>query len=191
MADSAPPGLRRDAARNRKKVLDAARNAIAEGKALSFNELARAADVGVGTVYRHFASVETLRSELVAEALEDLLAVGREAGTLSEPMEALTRFLRSALAAQLRDDALAQVIESRTADARTQTAISELETIFTTLLTAASASGGIGPGVSVGDVVAMLCGVSHTARLYPQAESEAAALRFLDVVIAGLRPPAT
>ncbi len=47
--------LRQDAARNRARILAAARRLFAEtGRPVTHNEVAHAADVGVGTVYRRF-----------------------------------------------------------------------------------------------------------------------------------------
>jgi AcrR family transcriptional regulator len=54
-------GQRVDAARNRKRVLDAAVDEHAQhGAALGMQEVARRAGVGIGTVYRHFPSRQAL-----------------------------------------------------------------------------------------------------------------------------------
>jgi len=53
--------LRADARRNQARVLDVAREVFAaEGLAVSIDEIARRAGVGVGTVYRHFPTLESL-----------------------------------------------------------------------------------------------------------------------------------
>lgn len=72
--------LRRDAERNRERIVAAARELFAEhGLGVGFNEVAHRAGVGVGTVYRRFAD----RTELLEAALEaplrDVLAVADEA----------------------------------------------------------------------------------------------------------------
>jgi AcrR family transcriptional regulator len=68
LAGQEPPE-RADAARNRRKILDAATRLIeANGAAsLSLDEVARAACVGVGTVYRRFGDRAGLVSALVNE----------------------------------------------------------------------------------------------------------------------------
>ena len=51
--------LRRDASRNRERVLRAARELFAErGLEVTMDEIARCAGVGVGTVYRRFQTRE-------------------------------------------------------------------------------------------------------------------------------------
>lgn len=53
--------LRADAARNRQLIIDAARELFAEeGIDVTLDDVARRAGVGVGTVYRRFASKEEL-----------------------------------------------------------------------------------------------------------------------------------
>ncbi|MEU6984118.1 TetR family transcriptional regulator [Streptomyces sp. NPDC046324] len=58
------PGVpeRADAARNRRKILDAAARIVAEvgPEAVTMNQVAHASGIGVGTVYRRFGDVATL-----------------------------------------------------------------------------------------------------------------------------------
>ena len=66
-ADTGRP-LRRDAARNRERILDAARQVFAEqGVHAPIEDVAKRAGVGVATLYRRFPR----RSELVASAFAD------------------------------------------------------------------------------------------------------------------------
>ena len=59
---------RRDAERNRRRIIEAAREVFAlRGLDAGFNEIARHAGLGVGTVYRRFPDKETL----VEAVLED------------------------------------------------------------------------------------------------------------------------
>src|SRR5580658_381515 len=81
-ADTAQPvpgrPLRADAARNREKVLRAAREAFAEsGYGVPLDEIAARAGVGPGTVYRHFPAKEALFEAVVTARVTDLVADAR------------------------------------------------------------------------------------------------------------------
>lgn len=66
---------RRDARANRRRLLDAARAAFAEnGDRISVNEVARAAGVGVGTLYRKYPTKADLLVALLLELHEELSA---------------------------------------------------------------------------------------------------------------------
>jgi len=69
------PRRRQDALRNRTRVLDAAAATLRErGDEATVAEVARRAQVGVGTVYRHFASREALMRAAASVAATDLAA---------------------------------------------------------------------------------------------------------------------
>jgi AcrR family transcriptional regulator len=71
-----PPvrAVRRDAIRNHRRILNAARDVLGEsGAEAGMEEIAARAGVGVGTVYRRFASKEALIGELLRLALDDLM----------------------------------------------------------------------------------------------------------------------
>src|SRR6058998_191476 len=60
--------LRKDAERNRQRILDAARELFAErGLGVTLNDVAHHAGVGVGTVYRRFPDKEVLIDTLFQE----------------------------------------------------------------------------------------------------------------------------
>ena len=80
MSPSAPMSqLRCDARRNRERVIEAAREALAEyGLAAQMDDIARRAGVGVGTVYRHFATKDQLVGELMRLKLTRFAALARK-----------------------------------------------------------------------------------------------------------------
>ena len=74
--------LRADAARNRARVLDAARTAFAEaGLDVGVEEIARRAGVGKGTLYRRFPTKEALVRAIFEDILEEIdrIVAGAEA----------------------------------------------------------------------------------------------------------------
>ena len=93
---AAGPGraLRADAARNREKVLRAARDAFAEsGYGVPLDEIAARAGVGPGTVYRHFPTKEALFEAVVTVRVQDLVDDARARADASDPGGAFFGFL--------------------------------------------------------------------------------------------------
>lgn len=81
--------LRRDAERNRQRILTAARTLFAEqGLGVSHDQLAAAADVAVGTVYRRFPTKESLIEALFTEEVDDVVAMADAALQIADPWDA-------------------------------------------------------------------------------------------------------
>src|SRR6201996_3844948 len=86
--------LRRDAERNRQRILAAAAEVFTEhGLDATLDEVARAAGVGVGTVYRRFPDKESLVAELFRERVDALVTVAEEACTARDPWQGLVTYL--------------------------------------------------------------------------------------------------
>lgn len=80
MTEETRPALRKDAERNRQRVLEAARELFAEkGLEATLNDVARHANVGVGTVYRRFATKEELIAAIFVDGMEQLTALAETA----------------------------------------------------------------------------------------------------------------
>ncbi|WP_229831093.1 TetR/AcrR family transcriptional regulator [Actinoplanes ianthinogenes] len=85
---------RADARRNRDKVLAAARAALAGGgESLAMGAVARAAGVGVGTLYRHFPTREALVEAVYDAELEDVTGSAATLLEQSPPDVALRAWL--------------------------------------------------------------------------------------------------
>jgi AcrR family transcriptional regulator len=81
---------RADARRNRERILVAARDSFAQaGRDVQMPDVARAAGVGVGTLYRHFPAKEDLVRALVRDKVEAGIETAREALTRDDPREAI------------------------------------------------------------------------------------------------------
>jgi AcrR family transcriptional regulator len=106
-----PAPLRRDAERNRQRILEEARRLFTEtGLGVSHDEIARAAQVGVGTVYRRFPAKEDLLAALFTEQVEQVVALAEAALERSDPADALRDFLAATLEMQARDRGLRQLL---------------------------------------------------------------------------------
>jgi AcrR family transcriptional regulator len=86
---------RADAERNRRRLLEVAREAFAQsGAEASLEEIARRAEVGIGTLYRHFPTREALLVEVYRHAVEQLAAAAPRLLAEQRPIEALRAWLR-------------------------------------------------------------------------------------------------
>jgi AcrR family transcriptional regulator len=85
---------RADARRNYDKVVAAAREAFAErGASTSLEEIARRADVGIGTLYRNFPNRQALLEAVYVGEVEDLCRSTTELDDL-EPWDAFAAWAR-------------------------------------------------------------------------------------------------
>ncbi len=86
--------LRRDAERNRQRILKAASEVFNErGLEVSLDEIARYAGVGVGTVYRRFRTKEELVGALFKERIDSVAALAEEALQAPDPWSGLVSFM--------------------------------------------------------------------------------------------------
>src|SRR3712207_9241460 len=94
MADVTDRLLRRDAARNRQRLLQAAAELFAQrGLDVTLNDVAHYAGVGVGTAYRRWGNKEELIDELFAQRPPDLLPAAARALGHPDALGGLVSFL--------------------------------------------------------------------------------------------------
>jgi AcrR family transcriptional regulator len=87
--------LRADARRNRERIVEAARAVFArQGGEAQIDDIARAAGVGVGTVYRHFPHKDALLGELVTEKFRLFADNAERALKVEDPWEAFGGLVR-------------------------------------------------------------------------------------------------
>ncbi|MBA8792513.1 AcrR family transcriptional regulator [Friedmanniella endophytica] len=110
-AAQGPRTLRRDAAQNRRRLLAAARELLADqGFDVTLDDIARHAGLGVGTAYRRFANKGELLDALFAEQTIELAAAADAGLADPDPWQGLVGYLETSLALQLRDKGLAQIV---------------------------------------------------------------------------------
>jgi AcrR family transcriptional regulator len=108
------PVLRADARRNRAAVLAAAKKLFADqGLDAQMPDVAKAAKVGVGTVYRHFPTKDDLIAALADERFERLAEKAREALEAEDAWQGFSDFIRFSARIQADDRALSEVMGSR------------------------------------------------------------------------------
>ena len=107
--------LRRDAERNRQRILDAARELFAEeGLGVTLNDVAHHAGVGVGTVYRRFPDKAQLIDELFEQRLDDIVGLASRALDEPDAWQGLKGFLQRMLELQSNDRGVKDLITAST-----------------------------------------------------------------------------
>ncbi|WP_405578654.1 TetR/AcrR family transcriptional regulator [Streptomyces sp. NBC_01190] len=174
--------MRRDAVRNHRLVVEAAREVLAEfGTDASMELIASRAGVGVGTVYRRFPNKEALVDEIARQILIELvdearLALDRADGTgLEDFLWVIGRSLS-------KHHGYADKLVGSTKVG----CVEQLRDLISELLAQAKENGRIGADVTLGDIMTLawgLRGVVETAgAVVPDAWQ-----RHLDIHLAGLR----
>ncbi|NDU71332.1 TetR family transcriptional regulator [Actinomadura sp. DSM 109109] len=177
--------LRADAQRNRAKVLAAAEEVFAvQGTSATTEEVARRAGVGIGTVFRHFPTKESLLEAVLVALLERLAAEARELRSADDPGAAFfgffTRVVSQAAAKQAVTEALAEAgVDAREATGRVGPG---LRAAVEVLLGRAQEAGAVRTDVAAGEVMALLAGLSYAAGRAGAGED------VLRIAFDGLRP---
>ncbi len=103
--------LRRDAERNRQRILRAAAEVFTErGLQATLDDVARRAGVGVGTVYRRFPDKEALVEALFTERLDALVGYAEHGLADPDPWAGLVWFLGQAATVIAGDRGLRQIL---------------------------------------------------------------------------------
>ncbi len=103
--------LRRDAQRNRDRIRAVARELFAaDGVETSLEDVAHAADLGVGTVYRHYPTKDALLDELFEEKIDQLATYAEDAADEPDPWAAFTGFLEHLAEAFAENRALEDIL---------------------------------------------------------------------------------
>jgi AcrR family transcriptional regulator len=190
-ADASPAPerrLRRDAERNRQRILTAAADAFAEvGLSVTMDEIARRAGVGVGTVYRRFPDKEQLIDALFEQRLDELVGLGEAALAEEDPWAGLVRFFESFLALQAADRGLKEVVLS-TAHGRDRVRVARgrIAPVVRALIDRAQAEGSLRPDV-VGPDIALVQFMVGAVIDYTHDVDPDVWRRLLAIVLDGLR----
>ncbi len=103
--------LRRDAERNRQRILEAARELFAErGLGVTLNDIAHHASVGVGTVYRRYPDKAQLIDALFEQRIEAFAELMNAALDDPDPWQAFVDFLERSLELQAEDRGLRELL---------------------------------------------------------------------------------
>jgi AcrR family transcriptional regulator len=189
MAITSERPLRRDAERNRQRILEAARELFAErGLGVSLDEIARHAGVGVGTVYRRFPDKEQLIDALFEARLGEILAAATDSLAMPDPWDALAHFLERSLELQVEDRALKELLlGTSTAHARIERGRQQIQPVVEAVLDRAQQAGVVREDLTVADLLMLQHAIGEAAE-YTREVAPEVWRRIMVIALDGLRP---
>ncbi|GLY01571.1 TetR family transcriptional regulator [Actinoplanes sp. NBRC 101535] len=187
MAASDPP-LRRDAERNRQLLLRTAYDLMASaGLDVSYEDIARAAGTGMGTVYRRFPQRQDLLDALFSEHIDTVIELAEQAARYDDAWAGLTWFLERQLEIEAKSRGLGELLRSRNqATALVRRAHERMTPLVAGLIARAVRTGQLPAGATPADFAAahvMVGGVMDASR----ASAPQMWRRALRIALAGLR----
>jgi AcrR family transcriptional regulator len=181
--------LRADARRNREAVLAAAKKLFADqGLDAQMPDVAKAAKVGVGTVYRHFPTKDDLIAALVAERFERLAQKAREGLEMDDSWEGIADFIRFSAQIQADDRGLCDVMGSRPDLMGAGAEAAGLPELCEKLVKRAQRSGGMRRDLEWEDIPMIACGLGRITQP-TMGPATGRWPRFVEIVLDGLRAP--
>lgn len=177
---------RADSERNRQRLLAAARAVFgAGGPGASLEAVARTAEVGIGTLYRHFPTREALFEAVYCHEVDDLVALADRLADDPDPVGALRRWLHASVAMVATKKGMIAALDP--APDPTGVLYSDnaarLARAADGLLARAAAEGRVRGDLGGEDVMRAVVGMCYT-REHP--DWRATVLRLVDVFVDGL-----
>lgn len=185
-----PPAARKpraDAQRNRERILEVAKEVFTrDGAAASLDDIARQAEIGPGTLYRHFPTRDALIEAVYRSEVEKLAAAEQRFAAAMPPLDALRAwmllFIDHVAAKKLIIPAMDTVAGGSLR--LIEGSRSLIHTAFITSVQRAIDSGDLRSDTDPNDFARALVGIFHTTAIHGW---EPSARRLVDILIAGSR----
>jgi len=178
---------RADAVRNRERVLEAAKVVFSAGGAeASLEAVARAAGVGIGTLYRHFPTREALFEAVYRREVQQLADLAEQLKQEAKPIDALRQWMRSIVKFVATKKGMSAAL-TLAVDKNSKLFSSSADRLARTvggLLDRAIAAGEIRDDVSPEDLLRAVVGMCY---MHDQPGWQTSVLRLVDVFVDGLR----
>jgi AcrR family transcriptional regulator len=193
MADSrevpAPRPLRRDAERNRQRILRAAAEVFTtRGLQASLDDVAHHAGVGVGTVYRRFPDKESLAEALFEERMQAMVALAEKSLAERDSWTGLVSFLEGVCTQLATDRGLHEILMFATYGRdRLDHARDRMKPLVTKLLLRAQRDGHVRSDLRPTDVLFIEFMITAAAR-YAEPVRLGIWRRYLTLITDALRP---
>jgi AcrR family transcriptional regulator len=181
--------LRRDAERNRQRILTAAWEVFSSrGLEVSLDEVARHAGVGVGTVYRRFHTKEDLVEALFVSRIDSVAALAEAAAEATDPWSGLVSFMEQMVEMLAGDAGLRHMLmfatygRDRVSYARQRNA-----PLVGRLVERAKAAGQVRPDLEATDIPFLIFTLAEATQ-FGRAVSPQIWRRYFSIILDGLRP---
>jgi AcrR family transcriptional regulator len=177
---------RADSQRNRERLLEAAKLAFSEqGPEVSLEEIARRAGLGIGTLYRHFPNRDAIVADVYRHGVEQLARAATRLLEEHAPAEALHEWMRLFIEYIGNKKVMASALNTLPGGTTELYAASgpRITEAITLLVDRSKAEGSIPPDTQPLDLLQALVGFAY---INPGPDWQAAALRVVDILMAGL-----
>jgi AcrR family transcriptional regulator len=177
--------LRADARRNRERIMAAAREQFAvHGRSAQMEDIAASAELGVGTLYRHFADKRALITAMVQELFGTMTQLATDADHIDDAYEALTTLVRSQsdLVAHDRGLQFALMSDDLEWDGIHED-FAELGTITNRIIQRGIGQGVVRRELTADDIGMIMCGLASTMYFKPGGDWR----RHREILLDGLR----
>ena len=179
---------RTDAQRNRERILAVAKEAFTRyGANASLDDMAKEADVGPGTLYRHFPSRDALLEAVYRSEVEKLAAAQRKFAETMSPIDALRAWMLLFVDYIAAKHIIAPALNTMVGGAAKlyEGSRAQIQGAIDALVKRAIKSGDIRKDLDPFDLLRALIGVSNVASAPDWQQS---ARRLVDILISGSRP---
>ncbi len=159
--DSVKP-LRADAEQNKEQILQTAHKIFAEkGLSAPISEIARQAGIGIGTVYRHFPTKETLFNAVNISYKQKLTEEAKSLINHTDPGKAFFNFFSRVMEEGLTNRAVRDAFRIGIFRVRTATSgvLLDFQSAFADLLTRAQQAKAVREDVDIIDLIALMSGL--------------------------------
>jgi AcrR family transcriptional regulator len=179
---------RADAQRNRERILEVAKDAFTRsGANASLDDVAKDADVGAGTLYRHFPTRDALIEAVYRTEVEKLAAAERKFTEAMPPIEALRAWMLLFVDYIATKQIIAPALNTFAGGPSKlyEGSRAQVQGAINALVKRAIKSGDIRKDLEPFDLLRALVGVSNAAS---SPDWQQSAKRLVDILITGSRP---
>lgn len=175
--------LRADARANRDRILDVARDLLLGNPEASLNSIAKAADVGAGTLYRHFPNREALVLALYQKEIATLAALAPTLLAKHPPVRAFEAWCEKLVRFGKMKYGVADIVHASTSAEERRERYGPMLGAVRQMVEACEQSGDVRPGTEPEDVLVFL---GLLWRIPPTSSGEERIKRLLQLLFRGL-----